>query len=202
MIKNIIFDMGGVLIKWNPEELMAKYNLTSEEYDFLLERIFYNWKWSLLDAGYYTNRQFVDVVAPTIPEYLRSVLYDVVMNYGREPVPAVPGMPGLVKKLKKNGYRIYLLSNAGLNHSEYWCNVEGHEFFDGVFVSAYYKMLKPERIIYKTMLDTFGIKAEESVFIDDLPINCAGAFLCGITPVNFKGTDKLIEELTELGVKI
>lgn len=200
MIKNIVFDMGGVLIQWNPDDLLTRHHVNEQERKVLMENLFHNWKWSLLDAGYYNEQQLVDEVCPLIPEKLRPIVRDIVMDFGRDNVPVMPGMPQLVKRLKDNGYKIYLLSNAGPRHHEYWCKVEGHEYFDGVFVSALYKMIKPERIIYKTMLETFKIKAEESVFIDDMPINCTGAFLSGITPINFKGTDNLIAELTKIGV--
>lgn len=200
MIKNIIFDMGGVLIKWDPEGMLKKMGLTDTDRETVMNTVFKSYHWSLLDAGYYDEQAIFEVFKKQLPEHLHKAVEAILMDFGNETVEMIPGMPELVKKLKDNGYGIYLLSNAGPRHPEYWKNVKGHENFDGVFVSANYKKFKPERAIYTCMLEKYGLKAQESVFIDDLAINCAGAFLVGINPIVFKGKDNLIEELEKLGV--
>ena len=201
MIKNLIFDMGGVLIEWNPSEMLEREHVSEEDRKLIFEKAFNNYKWNLLDAGYYEKEEdFLAEICPTLPEHLQSLITRIVMDFGEEFMRPMPGMEELIKKLSKNGYKIYLLSNAGPGHDKYWSKIPSSRYFDKIMVSALEKMYKPERLIIQHALETFDAKADESVFIDDLAINCAGAFLAGITPINFKSVGSLIEELEKLGV--
>lgn len=201
MIKNIIFDMGGVLINWNPTQFMREAGLSEQDITLLNGLTFKNYKWTLMDAGYFgSDEAFLEFILKDVPERLHKVLSDIVLDFGREVVETLDGMPDLVRTLKRNGYGIYLLSNAGYRHPDYWQHVDSHECFDGVVVSAHVRMIKPEKRIYDHILEKYDLKASECVFVDDLPINCAGAYIAGITPVNFKSREQLIESLEKLGV--
>ena len=200
MIKNIIFDMGGVLINWNPNGAMAKMGLSDSDRELVMNTVFRSYHWPLLDAGYYNEEQIMQIFRKQLPEHLHKVVESIVLDFGNESVEVIPGMPELVKKLKDNGYGLYLLTNAGPRQPEYWKNVEGHENFDGVFVSSFYGLYKPERTIFSRMLSEYNLKPDECVFVDDLALNCAGAFLSGIKPVLFKGKEELSAELEKLGV--
>lgn len=203
MIKNIVFDMGGVLIKWTPRMYIDRYNLTEEEKILLEKVIFRNYHWPLLDFGYYkTEQDFLNDINPMIPEHLRDIAKDIVTKWDQPQVPDYPGMADLIGKLKNNGYKIYLLSNAGPRHDEYWPRVAASKYFDGKVVSAYESQFKPGTEIFKTLLNRFSLKAEECVFIDDVAVNCAGAFLAGLTPIVFENPEQLVTELSKLNIRI
>ena len=74
-------------------------------------------------------------------------------------------------------------------------------YMDGTVFSCDVKQLKPEADIYQTLLDKFGLKAEECVFIDDRPVNCEGAQEAGIHTICFKSFKQAAAELETLGVK-
>lgn len=199
MVKNLIFDMGGVLIKWEPDGIVGMWDLPEEDHELLVNKIFKSWHWPLLDYGYYAdNEAFLSDVLPEIPERLRSVATDIVNNWRKRYCFDIDGMAAYLEELKGRGYGIYLLSNAGTAHSSYWASVAGHEFFDGIMVSAFEKQYKPCTDIFKTLLLRFNLKACECVFIDDMNTNCAAAFMCGIKPVVFTSCNQLRKDLEPL----
>ncbi len=178
MIKNIIFDMGEVLIHWTPEMILDRFHLEGEDREIIKWKILKSYQWSLLDDGYYENLDdFLAEMLPKIPEHLRPVAVDVAKHWYKPTIAPVAGMAELLDELKKHGYKLYLLSNAGPNHRDYWHEVPGHGYFDGICVSAYEKLYKPSIAIFERILEKFSLVADECVFIDDLNTNCAGAFL-------------------------
>ena len=84
------------------------------------------------------------------------------------------------KKLKENGYKIYLLSNASSDFHERRSGIPALSYFDGVVVSADYKLLKPEKEIYEVLYEKFLLKPEECFFIDDVQKNIDGAKATGM----------------------
>jgi len=203
MIKNIIFDMGGVLIDWTPSKYINRYNLSKEDADLLTRVVYADYRWPLMDYGYYASEQdFLNDVNKLLPEHLHQIAKELVCDWDKPEILNYPGMGELIKQLKENGYGIYLLSNAGPRHKEYWPKVAGSEYFDGVVVSAYEKQYKPGVDIFKTLLNRYNLVANECVFTDDLSTNCAGAFLCGIHPIVFRGPEDLKTELRKLEVRI
>ena len=112
-------------------------------------------------------------------------------------------MQFLPKALKEAGYHCYLLTNASVLFREYEDRIPAFQAMDGIFVSAEHKMLKPDREIYETMLAEFGLKAEESIFIDDMPVNVAGAIFCGMKGIVYKDdVDQLLADLKWYGVAV
>ena len=187
MIKNIIFDMGGVLIKYDPDYFVDSLELENkEDRDILLKEIFLSEYWEMQDQGILTNKEVYDAVIKNIPERLHSQAYRLVMHW-HDPVSPIEGMAELIKELKESGFGIYLLSNAGFNQPLYWETIPGHEYFDGGVISAFEKTVKPERRIFETLLERYQLKAEESIFIDDVEKNCEGARRCNIHAVRFDG---------------
>ncbi len=200
MIKNIVFDMGEVLIHFNIRDFADRYDLPEEDKELLLQELFLgNADWALCDWGFYTEEEVAERACRKLPERLHEAAYGITCHWF-EPVDPVDGMADVVRRLKEAGYGIYLLSNAGVRHRTYWNNVPGSEYFDGVVASAYEKMIKPQPEFYRLLLDRFSLKAEECLFIDDRALNLAGAELCGMKAVLFTDAKKLLADLKELGV--
>lgn len=202
MIKNIIFDMGNVLIYFDREFFLDKAGVTDEaDRKLLLREIYYSLEWSRLDRGSLTDAEAAKIMAARVPERLRDKVWNLVGEWDR-PILPVPGMAELIAELKQKGYRIYLLSNASYHQHDYWPEIPGHEYFDGGIVSADVKLVKPQPEIYELLCESFSLKPEECVFIDDSTPNCEGAFFCGLNAIVFHDdVAELREKLGDLGVE-
>ncbi len=113
-------------------------------------------------------------------------------------------MEELCGELSRLGYGLWLLTNAGPRHREYWPRFPVSRFFpeERVFRSADYHLLKPEHEFYETALSTLGLEAGECFFIDDAPVNIEGALRCGISGTVFHGAGPLRAVLREKGVPV
>ena len=202
MIKNIIFDMGGVLIDYNPEKTL--YGMFDKETaDILLREIFRNPIWSDKDRGIIFPEDIMAQKRDAIPAEVFEKVSEMVDNFYPYMLP-FEKMYGLVKQLKENGYGIYLLSNASSDFHERRNGIPALALFDGVVVSADYKVLKPEKEIYLTLFEKFGLKPEECFFIDDVQANIDGAKMAGMDGHCYAHGDVEIlkKALKEKGVKI
>ncbi|MCR4840502.1 MAG: HAD family phosphatase [Lachnospiraceae bacterium] len=200
MIKNIIFDMGNVLIRFIPQVFLERYNLTVDDAKLLLKTVFLTEEWCWLDDGRLDEPEFYDIIKDRVPERLREVAKNLIMHWD-DPIMDMPGMWELAGDLKKKGYGIYLLSNASRRQHEYWPRIKASEFFDGTLISADVKLVKPDRRIYETLYEKFGLKPEECFFIDDAPANIEGAKKTGMDGFLFNfNADALRDELVKRNI--
>lgn len=203
MIKNIIFDMGGVLLRFEPEYFIARLGITGADADLLRREVFRSADWVRMDRGTLTDEEGVASICRRVPEHLHSAVEELVCRWEIPEILPMEGMAALIGELKDAGYGIYLLSNAFARQHEYWPRVPGSEYFDDTFISADVKLVKPQREIYEMALEKFGVTAEECVFIDDLPSNIEMGENCGIQGVVFHGDVEILRaDLRRTGVKI
>lgn len=170
--------MGGVLIDYNPEKTL--YSLFDKKTaDILLKEIFRNEIWSDKDRGIIFPEDIMAQKKGAIPEEVFEKTSELVHNFYPY-MPPFEKMYDFVKQLKENGYSIYLLSNASSDFHERRKGIPALSLFDGVIVSADYKLLKPEKEIYETLYKEFSLKPEECYFIDDVQKNIDGAAATGM----------------------
>lgn len=201
MIKNIVFDMGQVLIHWTPDVYLAFYDLTQEETELLRQELFQSVEWVALDHGTISEEAAVDAVCSRVPRKLHGIVEELVTGWWRKPMQPMEGMAELIAKLKARGYGIYLLSNAGLPLRQYFRWIPGSEYFDGLMVSAEEKLLKPQHEIFKALFQRFDLKPEECFFIDDNPMNVEGAACCDMSGTIFRGdVNRLRQEMMAAGM--
>ncbi len=178
MIKNIIFDMGGVLIDYNPEKSL--YGIFDRETaDILLREIFRNQLWADKDRGIITPEEIMEIKKNSIPAETYEKVCEMVDNFYPY-MPVFEQMYDFVNSLKENGYGIYLLSNASSDFHIRREGIPALSLFDGVLISADYKLLKPEKEIYETLYKEFNLRPEECFFIDDVQKNIDGARATGM----------------------
>lgn len=195
MIKNMIFDMGNVLLSFSPHKYVDALPLNDKDKRIIYNEVYSSWKNSYLDRGDFTEEAYVEACVNTIGEKFRTHIEELVYNWSKD-VVAVPGMKELIKELKDKGYKIYLLSNAGYRQHEYWEKIPGHEYFDGTLISCDVKTLKPEPKMYEALFKKFKLTPSECLFIDDLPINIYGAMEAGMEGIVFNDeTEELRAEL-------
>ena len=199
MIRNFVFDMGKVIIRFDPEAFMDRSCISDEEdRKMIREKIYGSDLWIQMDMGYLDEKKMCEIVKPLFPEHLQDYLPDLIAGWC-DPIETIDGMDELVFDLKRQGYGIYLLSNASVMQREYWPNVACSSAFDGVVVSAFEHVMKPEEDFYRILLDRYDLKAEECVFIDDRKNNVEAAEKLGMTGVVFDGDAlKLKETIKEI----
>lgn len=203
MIRNVVFDMGGVLIHWNPHLLLTPYGLTAEEEAQVTRELFTGVEWVRLDRGTMTEEGVVESVCKRLPEHLHGCVGEVVRNWHQRTLEPMEGMAELLHELKALGLHIYLLSNANLKLRSYFPRIPGAECFDGLMVSAEEKLLKPQHEIFEVLLKRFDLKAEECFFVDDSPANVEGAQRADLNAVVFYGdVPRLRKELRTAGVPV
>ena len=202
MIKNIVFDMGNVIIRFDMKAHMQRAGITDGEDQRIVMREVYNsLEWARMDRGSLSDEEAVEIFAARVPGYLSDRVRDAASFWKRPPI-MTEGIEELIRELKQNGYRLFILSNASRRLHDLLELTPGHECFDDVLVSADVRIMKPEREMYELCLEKFGIEPEESVLIDDSPANCEAAFNLGINTIVFHGdAGEAREKLAALGVK-
>lgn len=202
MIKNIVFDMGGVLIRWKPEEILGQFDLSPTEMEILNRELFHGIEWMQQDRGILTEEDVVKAVCIRLPEHLWEMVKTLVYAWHQQYLIPMPGMAELVRELKNNGYQMYLLSNAGLALRGYFPRIPGAECFEKLLVSAEEKLLKPSHEIYERLYEKFELNPAECWFIDDSPANVEGAILTGMGGTVFYGDPvRLRRELHRAGIR-
>ena len=187
MIRNIIFDMGNVLIRYDPAYFVDRAGIQDpQEKALLLNEIFRSPKWALMDYGQWTEQDLEEYVLPRFPAHLHSVVHGLICHW-EKPTEPIPGMVELIRDCKAAGLGVYLLSNASFRQPDYWADVPGNEYFDGVMVSAFEGCVKPSPEIFHRLMERFRLKAEECFFVDDMAENVAGAKRVGIDGFVFQG---------------
>lgn len=192
MLKNIIFDMGGVLVNYDTQHFIERAGVTDPEDRKLLMKVVYRSAgWSMLDWGMHDEDDLEKMVLPQLPARLHGVAHDLIFNWNC-PVEPMPGMAELAADCKKAGMKVFLLSNASHRLNTYWQTLPGSEYFDGRVISADEKCVKPMPEIYRCLLERYDLKAEECMFVDDTAINAVGAMNVGMQGFVYSGnTDEL-----------
>jgi 2-haloacid dehalogenase len=200
MINTVIFDLGGVLIDWNPEYLYRKLFVNEQEVKrFLADICTPDWN-EEQDAGR-SLKEGTDLLVAQHPEQEENIR----AFYGRWEEMlggAIEGTVDLFKQLKQSGkYKIYALTNW----SEETFVIAKREYdflgwFDGIVVSGTEKTRKPSAQFYQILLDRYQVKPQEALFIDDNHRNIVAAEQLGIKSIHFKSAVQLEAELKQLSV--
>lgn len=191
MIKNIIFDMGNVILRWDPEYIASKLSVDLNEQKIIKKELFDSRQWQMLDQGLISKEEALAMIYEQTDKQNHALLKYALYHWYDYFEPIDDIVP-LIRKLKQQGYKIYLLSNCSLQFNDYYQNVPAFKYFDDFYISARYQLLKPDIKIYEHFLTTFNLKADECIFIDDVLKNVEGAKKTGIQAYHYDGNiDKL-----------
>ena len=171
MIRSIIFDMGNVLRDFSPMRSILPY-VTGPDAELIARELFGKEEWRGLDRGTITYGEAARLCKARIPQRLHGKV-DEILDHWHEYMPEDPEMAEVCRRLKENGYRLYLLSNASVRFEAYRNEFQALKHFDGAIVSAFYQAVKPDEKIYRILFDTYSLKPEECFFVDDNPENVA-----------------------------
>lgn len=200
MIKNIVFDIGNVLVSFRPEDYVDTLISDKKTARSVIEAIFKSREWLMLDRGVMTEEEACREFCSRnlcLAENIRSVMKD-----WHQMLTPLDETVEILKKLKKSGYKVFYLSNYQVEAFDFINKYEFFKLFDGGILSCNVKLLKPEKEIYETLAQSYGLKPEETVFIDDTTENIEGAGEFGFGTIQFIGCDDLIKKLVEFDVHI
>ncbi len=201
MIRNVIVDFGNVLGRYMPEEMTAAIVPDPAAAAVICPVVFDRLYWDKLDCGGITDDEVKTDVCARLPQEYHA---DACRIYDRwhTLMPPVPGMQELVTDIKAQGKRLYLLSNISIGFAERYGEVdwirELFSLFDGLVFSGPIGMAKPHREIFEYVLDHYGLRAEECVFIDDTPKNIAACEAVGIRGILFDGDADTVREILKI----
>lgn len=193
MIRNIIFDMGNVLLRYDPEVPLDLYCQTEAEKDVIRKELFEGEEWVLGDLGLITNEEKYERIRMRIPESMHPSLKQCVYEWSVCLKP-VPGASAFCEYAREKGYRLYVLSNASDEFYDYFPDFAPLSYFDGIVVSADLHKIKPDTAIFKHLLQTYQLLPEECLFIDDMEANVKGAMQIGMKGEVFLGDFEVIKK--------
>lgn len=199
MIKNIIFDLGNVLIKYSPENFLEKYVAVENRKKFF-DVVFKSQEWAELDRGTLTYDEVIRIFSEKIPEE-KEAIKTLFNNKIIDTLSPIKENIAIMRNLKKNDYSIYILSNFHQPAFEY---IKEHwdfiKEFDGGVVSCYCHYLKPQGEIYQLLLKKYNLDPKETLFIDDTKKNIDGCEEQGIAGIHLHTPEVLAELLKKYDI--
>jgi 2-haloacid dehalogenase len=193
-----IFDLGKVIVDWNPGYLLHEITADEAQLKFLVEEVLDLEWFRAVDAGYPLSKAIAER-SEIYPEYATAMqLY---VDRWPETIRGLfEGTLEIVRELHASGVPLYVLSNwAG----ETWARVEQDfaflDLFEDVIISGHVGMAKPDTAIFERARDQFNVDPIATLFIDDSPKNVDAAKDVGFQAVVFETPEKLRRDLIDLG---
>jgi putative hydrolase of the HAD superfamily len=194
MIKNVVLDIGNVLVSFYPDIYISQFITKKGEIDYYNHICFKSAEWKCGDLGTKTREEIIDAICEKYPEDAENVR--MIMENCDDMLRVSKKNTEVVKKLKAAGVEVYYLSNTNAHAFEYMsATYEVFKFMDGGIASYLDGVLKPSADIFELFLSRYGKIAEECVFVDDMPTNVNGARAVGLNGIILKNIDDLEDEL-------
>jgi HAD superfamily hydrolase (TIGR01509 family) len=183
-LRNVIFDVGGVLVDWSPQTILERFYADPATRAALAAALFLHPDWRALDRGALSEADLVASVSARAGRPIAEL--EALLDAVRASLTPKPATIALLRSLHRQGVPLYCLSNMPVSIYAY-LRVR-HDFWDlfrGIVISGEVGMLKPEPEIYEYLLARFGLQAEDTMFIDDMPVNVAAARASGLHGLRF-----------------
>ncbi len=197
MIKNIILDIGNVLIPFSWRQHLDHFGFSDEIKERLAKAVFLDDDWNEIDRGVLTKEELLARFIendPEIEDEIRKVMENISGTVG-----AYPYTSTWVPELQSMGYRVYLLSNFSdqqLHDSR--AKLPFIDQADGALLSFRYQIIKPDDAIYQKLFELFDLKPEECLFFDDKEENIEGAIRNGMKGHVFVGYEDAMQTIADM----
>ncbi len=197
-MKNIVFDLGNVLLRFYPEEYLSQH-FCKEIYEELMIIIFCSDEWVQLDLGHLLIDDVIDIFNKRYPKYQKEMTFTL-KNWTDMLIPIKENVE-VLKECQQKGYSLYVLSNF---HKEaIFTMKEKYDFFslfDGGIISGFEHVIKPDKKIYELLFERYHLDPKESLFIDDSLANIETAKHLGMNGIHLRFDTNLKEELKKLKI--
>ena len=197
MIKNIVFDIGNVLVDFRLKEFLAEKGFDAPMIKRLLKASVMSPYWEQFERADITEEEAMRAFVSLDPEIEKELSEAFSNIHGMLTIReyAVPW----IRSLKEAGYRVYYLSNYSKKaYDECQDSLAFMQYTDGGFLSFQQRMTKPDPRMYTSFLEHFQLKPQESVFIDDTEQNVAVAESLGFRGIVFRSYEDVVKQLEKL----
>ena len=195
---NVVFDLGGVVFTWRPRHIIEHVFKNPEIHEKIRTEIFAHPDWEKLDRGVLDNEEAIE--RGSMRTGLSRSEISRLMRYIPLSLTPIKDTVKLIHSVKRSGNQVFALSNMHLSSIEhierkysFW------DLFDGVVISCRVRMVKPEEEIFKYLLDMYGLRVDETVFIDDTELNVNTALRLGFGAIKFDNPSQCEYELRLIG---
>ena len=190
MIRNMVFDIGNVLMDFRWKEYMRSLFGENEALiQTINQGIWHNGCWAAMDKGEMDGAATLRSAVAFAPQYEKEIklTLDSVAHAFHKFKYSIPW----IQELKRMGLNVYYLSNySAFSVAANPDVLDFIPYMDGGVFSFEVKAVKPEPEIYRCLCEKFGLKPEECLFTDDVPANVKGAQACGFQGIVFEGYEK------------
>lgn len=199
-IKTVVFDLGGVLIDWDPAYLYRKLFDDPKEMEYFLTEVC-SPSWNAEQDGGRSWADAIDLLLPKFPQYEAEIR----AYFGRwtEMLGGpIPGTVEILQEIRERGeHQLFALTNWSAETFPF--ALERYDFlqwFEGILVSGAENLKKPDERIYQLLLDRYPIQGESALFLDDSAANVAGSIQAGLPAIQFHSPSQLRKDLVAKGV--
>lgn len=202
MIKNIMLDVGEVLIQWDPKTAMKKLGMSEKAAEEVFAALFLSGVWGEEDTGILSPEEILEFFISKVPKYENEIR--MFWNHVETAASQYPYAKSWITQLKESGYGVYILSNYGKWTFEKTKKKELDflPLVDGAVFSYEVKKVKPNPEIYEIIIKKYNLVPEECVFIDDRRENIEEAIKAGMYGIVFTNKEQAEMELQKLGVNL
>lgn len=196
MIRNVVLDMGNVMLDYNPERYLETYIEREEDRPLVKAELFGAVEWTMCDYGTGDDEGLIAAACRHLPERLHPQVEKLVRSWYYD-MPAYPEMGEKIGELLDKGYRLYVLSNVNRHYDVMRRSIPHLDRFSGEFVSYQWKLIKPEPAIFSAFCQHFNLVPAECLFVDDRQDNVLGAMRVGMNAMVYHGDPARIDEKLE-----
>lgn len=194
MIDTVVFDMGNVLLGYDPELCIKDYTDNEDEKRLLKREVFGSEEWNKLDCGQITYDEATEIWKSRLPVRMHKKLETVIENWHLY-LYEITDMTAIVKRLSAAGIGTYLLTNVSVRFDEIKKSFGFVDaVMDGYVASAENKMMKPDHRIYELLINKYRIDRSKALFVDDRAENVEAAVDVGMQGYLFDGDAKKFED--------
>lgn len=195
-MKNIVFDIGNVLLKWSPLDIVKTLFPLEPNPDILAQQIFKSQIWYDLNLGKLTEEEAIFLYRQEFPT--KTAQLKILMEVVKKSLVPLQGSLELLNRAYQSGRSLYSITDNVKEiivflKKEY----DFFEKFQGIIVSADVGLLKPNIGIYRTLLDRYGLQPSETIFMDDVIANVEGARQVGMYAIHFTTAEACEGELRD-----
>lgn len=193
-MRNVIFDFGGVIVRWKPLDVIARLYADEAHRSAVWQLVFQHPDWIDMDRGTLDEqaaaRRFAERTGRPLPEMLE------LLRHVKESLTPIPESVAMLRDLEARGVPLYGLSNMPATTFAYLRGRYDHwQVFKGIVISGEIRLIKPDPQIFEYAARTHGLTPSESLFIDDSPANIATAKQLGFRTILFQDPAQCAQEV-------